>query len=248
MTNNELLSIGSFAMLSGLTIPALRHYDDVDVLKPVTVDPRTSYRYYSPDQVRHARLIRALRAVDLPVDEIRDVLAANDEEYIRGLLMDHRERLAQREHELTQQIEALDAYIEKGVNVTTEMKGSRLVMVNVAVKDLAEARRFYEGVFGMTFEEETHEGETGKHLQSHFGTWPSESFFLMQVFEVGGSDYEHLAGTSNLGFLVDDLDAAYKRALAAGAKDVHPPKDMPGMPRVAQIEDPSGNDIGLYQG
>jgi len=35
--------------------------------------------------------------------------------------------------------------------------------------------------------------------------------------------------------------------LAAGAKDDHPPKDMPGMPRVAQVWDPSGNAIGLYQ-
>jgi predicted enzyme related to lactoylglutathione lyase len=55
------------------------------------------------------------------------------------------------------------------------------------------------------------------------------------------------AGTVDIGFLVEDVDRAYERALATGASDVYGPRDVEGMPRTAEVTDPSGNHIGLYQ-
>ncbi len=37
------LSIGRFARLTGLSIHALRHYDEVGLLRPDMVDPDTGY-------------------------------------------------------------------------------------------------------------------------------------------------------------------------------------------------------------
>lgn len=241
MTSHEFLTIGSFALLTGLSIPALRHYDETGVLRPAHVDDRTSYRYYQPDQVRTGRMIRALRAIDLPIEEIRQVLEAGDEESVKSVLVGHQNRLTERAEDLKEMVESLDRYIEKGV-VMAEVRGSRIAMVNIGVKDLEPARRFYEETFGVEFAEERHEGGV-THLNASFGTWPSDSFFLIQLWP--GSDR---AGTADVGFLVEDLDAAYERALAAGGTDVHGPKDIEGMPRVAQVKDPAGNDIGLYHG
>jgi len=56
------------------------------------------------------------------------------------------------------------------------------------------------------------------------------------------------AGTVDVGFLVEDVERAYERALDIGAGDVSGPQEMEGMPRTAQVTDPSGNYIGLYQG
>jgi DNA-binding transcriptional MerR regulator len=42
----ELLTIGRFARLTGLSIHALRHYDDVSLLIPAHTDPQTGYRHY----------------------------------------------------------------------------------------------------------------------------------------------------------------------------------------------------------
>lgn len=56
------------------------------------------------------------------------------------------------------------------------------------------------------------------------------------------------AGTVDVGFLVDNVDRAYERALAMGAGDVSGPRDIEGMPRNAEVTDPSGNHIVLYQG
>ncbi|MFI8262949.1 MULTISPECIES: MerR family transcriptional regulator [unclassified Streptomyces] len=73
MTN--LLPIGQFAQASGLTVTALRHYDASGVLPPARVDPESGYRYFRRDQVRTARLIRVLRQLDIPIDQVRGMLA-----------------------------------------------------------------------------------------------------------------------------------------------------------------------------
>jgi DNA-binding transcriptional MerR regulator len=83
---DELLSIGRFAQLTGLTAKALRHYDELGLLRPAQVDDFTGYRWYSPDQAHDAVAIRRLRGFELPLDEIAEVLGGGD-----GVL---RERLA----------------------------------------------------------------------------------------------------------------------------------------------------------
>lgn len=72
---NELLSIGRLASISGLPVSALRFYDGAGVLPPSVVDPSSGYRFYQPSQVIQARLVAHLRRVGLPLDDIRSVLA-----------------------------------------------------------------------------------------------------------------------------------------------------------------------------
>jgi hypothetical protein len=40
----EFITIGTFSLLTGLSITTLRHYDDIGLLRPADVDPRTGYR------------------------------------------------------------------------------------------------------------------------------------------------------------------------------------------------------------
>ena len=40
----ELLPIGRFARVSGLTVKALRHYDEIGLLQPAYVDEESGYR------------------------------------------------------------------------------------------------------------------------------------------------------------------------------------------------------------
>jgi predicted enzyme related to lactoylglutathione lyase len=128
------------------------------------------------------------------------------------------------------------------MTVKAQTVKNRIVMINLAVADLESARGFYEDLLEVTFAEERH-GDGPAHVNATFGQWNTDSWFLVALWP----DVDR-AGTADIGFLVNDLDAAYERALAAGATDVHPPMDIPGMPRVAQVHDPSGNAIGLYQG
>ena len=69
----ERLTIGAFARLTGLTPKALRHYDALGLLHPAAVE-RNGYRLYDRGQVETGRLIRRLRDLDVPLEEIRVVL------------------------------------------------------------------------------------------------------------------------------------------------------------------------------
>ena len=64
----DLLVIGRFARLVGLSVGALRHYDDLDILRPAWVDPETGYRSYRRDQLETARLIVRLRDLEVPLE------------------------------------------------------------------------------------------------------------------------------------------------------------------------------------
>lgn len=71
---DELLTIGAFSKRSRLSLKALRVYDEMGLLKPAYVDPRTAYRYYRDDQMEIARLIGLLRRLEMPLANIAEVL------------------------------------------------------------------------------------------------------------------------------------------------------------------------------
>jgi len=93
---DELLTIGRFARLTGLSVGALRHYDEQGLLRPARVDEATGYRSYQREQVGPARTIRRLRDLELSIDEIRVLLATDDPEHHRALLSTHRDRIQAR--------------------------------------------------------------------------------------------------------------------------------------------------------
>ena len=74
----DLLVIGRFARLAGLSVGALRHYDELDILRPAWVDPETGYRSYRRDQLEPARTIVRLRDLEVPLETIRAYLGTDD--------------------------------------------------------------------------------------------------------------------------------------------------------------------------
>jgi len=70
------LSIGDFARMTHLSVKALRHYHELGVLVPIDIDRSTGYRRYDISQVATAQVVRRLRDLDMPLDELRAVLHA----------------------------------------------------------------------------------------------------------------------------------------------------------------------------
>ena len=123
------------------------------------------------------------------------------------------------------------------------VKGFRPVAINVGVKDIKEAIEFYEQVFGAELET-SESGGHPEHARWQFGA--DDSFFLFNIRQ-RGSEEPHREHISAFGFVVDDLEAAHARAVAAGAKEHFAPMDHEGLPRHSRFEDPSGNRIVLWQ-
>jgi DNA-binding transcriptional MerR regulator len=91
----KLLSIGLFAQMTGLSVKALRHYDREGLLRPAATDPSTGYRSYRFLQLSDAERIGILRRLDIPLSEIKAVLASQHPAAWRDCLLLHQKRLAE---------------------------------------------------------------------------------------------------------------------------------------------------------
>jgi serine/threonine protein phosphatase PrpC len=67
---DDLMPIGEFSDRSGLSAKRLRTYASEGLLVPAAIDPTSGYRYYSPGQVSHARVIDAFRKAGVPLADI----------------------------------------------------------------------------------------------------------------------------------------------------------------------------------
>lgn len=141
----SLLSIGRFGRLAGLSVGALRHYDELDLLRPAWIDPETGYRYYRHEQLEDARLIARLRELEMPLDDVRLVLAADDPAERRRRLASHRTRIQARTDRLQHVLHHLSvAETSKEPIVSTPPKAPAL--------DPETRRALAAGLFNRTWE------------------------------------------------------------------------------------------------
>jgi predicted enzyme related to lactoylglutathione lyase len=115
-----------------------------------------------------------------------------------------------------------------------------LAFVGYSVNDIAESRKFYGEVLGLTegmvFE---HEGEVG---WVEFNIPGGQTIAITKASE----QWQPSAHGGGACFEVANLDAAVSTLEAAGAKFALPIQDYP-VCRLALVLDPSGNSIALHQ-
>jgi DNA-binding transcriptional MerR regulator len=104
---DEVLTIGRFARLAGLSVGALRHYDELNLLRPARVDSSSGYRLYRREQLDTARSIVRLRDLEVPLDTIRELLGTDDPAMQREILRDHRTRIEARTSRLQRVLHVL---------------------------------------------------------------------------------------------------------------------------------------------
>jgi len=113
-------TVGELARLTGVTVRALHHYDEIGLVRP---SQRTAagYRLYSDEDVLRLQRVLLYRELGMPLDEIA---AAIDEDADREeLLRRHRGALLEKRARIDRMLAALDAALgdlEKGRNMTNE--------------------------------------------------------------------------------------------------------------------------------
>jgi DNA-binding transcriptional MerR regulator len=98
----SLIRIGDLARLGGVSVRMLRHYHEVGLLVPDSVDPVTGYRSYTADQLAALHRIVALKGLGLPLaaiaeivspacppERLTEVLAARRAEIVREIASAH---------------------------------------------------------------------------------------------------------------------------------------------------------------
>ncbi|NYF12051.1 DNA-binding transcriptional MerR regulator [Pseudoclavibacter sp. JAI123] len=103
-----MLTIGEFANTTGISVKALRHYDETKALVPFEVDAATGYRRYAESQVRDGALLQALRAAGVPLPTAARALRDGD---VADVLRRHRVNVLQQRDAEDAAMTAADAVL-----------------------------------------------------------------------------------------------------------------------------------------
>ncbi len=152
-----MFRIGDFSILSRVSVKTLRYYDEIGLLKPVSVDRFTEYRYYSAEQLPHLNYIIALKDMGLSLDEVAS-LVNNDltPHQMREVFILKKGELQQRlseEQRRLGQVEKLLKQIEKegkmpGYQVTIkEVAPQRIASIRDIMPSYGDVGRLYGEIF-----------------------------------------------------------------------------------------------------
>lgn len=73
-----MLRIGEFSKMAMATVKTLRHYDELGLLKPRSVDRSTGYRLYEASQLADLHLIQSLRQAGFSLSEVSGIVSGDD--------------------------------------------------------------------------------------------------------------------------------------------------------------------------
>lgn len=128
-----MLKIGDFSKLSRISIRMLRHYDEIGLLSPVSVDEMTNYRYYGEYQLEDANRISVLKDMGVTLAVIKEVLQCdNSEQHIAKLIQDKISESEEQRKQAEHRIKLLEGAIEK------LRKGESIMKYNVVLKKTPE--------------------------------------------------------------------------------------------------------------
>jgi DNA-binding transcriptional MerR regulator len=145
------LTVGDFSRATHLSIKTLRHYHQVGLLEPTTVNPDTGYRYYSAGQIPTAQVIRRLRDLEMPVADVKAVLAARDAADRNALIAAHLGRLEAELAQTRAAVESLRNLLQPPDGVTAIEHRSVPATAAAGIEamvDRADALAWWQGALG----------------------------------------------------------------------------------------------------
>lgn len=109
-----MLKIGDFSRLSRVSVRMLRYYDNNDLIKPISIDEYTGYRYYSEQQLLTMGRINALKEMGMGVAAIKEILKCSDEPAeIERLFCVQKALLTEEAEKIHRQLGLLDTALKK---------------------------------------------------------------------------------------------------------------------------------------
>ena len=104
-----MLKIGEFSRLSQVTVKTLHHYDELGLIKPTHIDPSTSYRFYTVEQLPRIHRIMALKEMGLSLEQIGLMLEKElPTDEIRGMLHFKQAEIQQEMREAQRQLSMVE--------------------------------------------------------------------------------------------------------------------------------------------
>ena len=106
--------IGEFAELGGVSAKTLRFYDEIGLLRPASVDARTGYRRYLPQQLEDLASILALKNLGVSLAQVRQLIARRSSAVDRrAILSELKETIEQSIQTATQSLNWINAALDE---------------------------------------------------------------------------------------------------------------------------------------
>ena len=121
-----MFTVKQLSKLAGVTPRTLHHYDEIGLLKPSRVGDN-GYRYYGEDAILRLQQILFYRELDIPLDDIKRIMAENCFDVL-GALQGHKDAL-------NKQVSRLNRLINTVDNTINHLKG----------KDIMSEKQYFEG-------------------------------------------------------------------------------------------------------
>jgi DNA-binding transcriptional MerR regulator len=142
--------IGEFAGLSGVSAKTLRFYDEIGLLRPASVDPRTRYRFYLPQQLEELASILALKDVGVSLADVRNLTKkAKSNEDRRRLLHELKKTVEQSIQTAKQSLSWINAaldeldVVKRSIPVVVKRRPAvPIASIRSKVQSYAEIERF----------------------------------------------------------------------------------------------------------
>ncbi|WP_069203031.1 MerR family transcriptional regulator [Bacillus testis] len=80
--HEKLLTIGEISKMTNLPIRTFHYYDEIGVFKPVYIDKKTKYRYYSESQLYSLDLIKSLKFIGTSLEDIKYAQSLTPEQLV----------------------------------------------------------------------------------------------------------------------------------------------------------------------
>ena len=245
----ETWSVGRLAAAAGTTVRTLHHYDEIGLLRPADRSD-AGHRRYTVEDVERLYRIGVLRRLGLPLAEIAGALdgPAGD---LRGALqrqLDALDARLAREQALRRRIAGMLAggapssdELVAALGESSGLEGEPQRRITILVyEDIAAAAAHLVDVFGLgPARVDRSEDGTAMHGEVEAG---DGVVWLHRVAPEHGlvSPRTLGAATASMAVIVDDVDAHYERAVAAGADGAYGPVDQPYGYREWSAHDPEG--------
>lgn len=137
-----MYTIGQFSIVCQVTPKALRHYEEIGLLKPAQIDPYNQYRYYAEEQVEVARRIRLARDTGMSLQRIKEILARDERnKSIDDILQAHRLELLDQMDQLNGRLTRLSWWQSGQEGISMQPKAKYDVILREIPAALVRSRR-----------------------------------------------------------------------------------------------------------
>jgi MerR family transcriptional regulator, activator of bmr gene len=182
----ELFSIGEMQKMTGVSVSALRFYDQLGLLKPGYVDEGTGFRYYGYEHFWQIEIIKMCRDMKLPLKGLKGVLESQDDERFVEFLEEQRKSAKAELRRLKEVVADISWMERQWDNKARLLKGDLIFRKHIPERAVIPAMwedDFTNDLLHLKLQQKTeHELKHLKTIKRHYGYYlDCEKFLTGQI-------------------------------------------------------------------